>query len=88
MLIFHTEHSIKSFSEFPCTQCLLCCSTTYLFYYLKLRIKAAAHSTFDVFEESSERKHCGKIRPDAGLFCCDPFCRVIVTDLQGTLGKN
>lgn len=59
-------------------QCLLCYSTSYL---KNVRVKAAAHSTLDVLEQSSERRHCGKIQEEGRLFCCNPFCRVIVTDL-------
>lgn len=59
-------------------QCLLCYSTSYL---KNVRVKAAAHSTLDVLEQSSERRHCGKIHEEGRLFCCNPFCRVIVTDL-------
>lgn len=46
-------------------------------------LKAAALSTFDVVEEFSECGHCGIIQEVAGVFCCHPFCRIIVTDLQG-----
>lgn len=71
-----------------CTNFLLrifffCSSTSYL-KKKNMRVKAAGRRTLDVLEQSFERRHRGKIHKVGRLFRCNPFCRLIVTDLWRT----